>query len=180
MRMIGKPLEKLWSACTSLLRKKRGGSLHTAPTATLKWSSIRNGVKFLSFGVPIERRTVAPAPSDCSIASKTVWIPRGFGFAAFSDGSSAGITGSPTKDDDGAILESVLFDLRLFVAVFTVPSRTNGRIHPMTSRYCTKTANMIAAVLKSVARSHFIERRDAFLYSPDLRAREALRSDWKK
>ena len=94
-----------------------------SPTPTLKWSSMRKGVKLRSLGVPIERRTVAPAPSDCSRASKKVWIPRGFGAVAFKDGSAGGITGRPWKFDDGAaMVERVLLVLNLstFESVLSV------------------------------------------------------------
>ena len=64
-------------------------------------------MKFRSFGVPIERRTVAPAPSACSMASKTVLIARGWGEVASREGSLGGMTGSPTKVEAGAIVESV-------------------------------------------------------------------------
>ena len=45
-----------------------GWSGNPAPSAMRKWSSIRNGEMFRRAGVPIERRTVAPAPSAVSIA----------------------------------------------------------------------------------------------------------------
>ncbi len=38
---------------------------------------MRKGEKFLSCGVPIERRTRAPAPSACSRAKKALRIVRG-------------------------------------------------------------------------------------------------------
>ena len=64
-------------------------------------------MKFRSLGVPIERRTVAPAPSACSMASKTVLIARDLGDIASSEGSLGGMTGSPTNVEAGAIAESV-------------------------------------------------------------------------
>lgn len=42
----------------------------------MKWSSMRKGEKLRSLAVPIERRTRAPAPSDCSIARKAWRIVR--------------------------------------------------------------------------------------------------------
>lgn len=38
---------------------------------------MRKGLKLLRFGVPIDRRTLAPAPSACSTARKTFRIARG-------------------------------------------------------------------------------------------------------
>lgn len=38
---------------------------------------MRNGEKFFNCGVPIERRTRAPAPSACSRARNAFWIPLG-------------------------------------------------------------------------------------------------------
>jgi hypothetical protein len=43
----------------------------------VKWSSMRKGERFRSLGVPIERRTRAPTPSDCSVAWKARRIARG-------------------------------------------------------------------------------------------------------
>ena len=89
-------------------------------------------MKFLSLGVPIERRTVAPAPSDCSIASKTVRIARGFGEVALSDGSSGGITGRPTKVEEGAMVDRALFATalsELFEIVLSVLDRKNARMY---------------------------------------------------
>lgn len=37
---------------------------------------MRKGEKFLNWGVPMLRRTLAPAPSDCSIARKALRIAR--------------------------------------------------------------------------------------------------------
>lgn len=48
-----------------------GWSGKPAPFPMVKWSSIRKGLKLRNFGVPIERRTRAPAPSACSMARKT-------------------------------------------------------------------------------------------------------------
>lgn len=65
----------------------------------LKWSSIRNGLKFLSFGVPIDLRTLAPTPSDCSMARKAFRMARGtdmFGDCV-REGSCGGTTGRPGK-----------------------------------------------------------------------------------
>lgn len=62
----------------------------------VKWSSIRNGEKFFSCGVPIERRTRAPAPSDCSMARKALRIARvtvmfaGFGVPYIEIGGNSG------------------------------------------------------------------------------------------
>ena len=70
-----------------------------------KWSSMRKGLKLRSLGVPIERRTVAPAPSACSMASKTLAMPLGLGEAAVREGSLGGMTGRPTKVDEGDIVE---------------------------------------------------------------------------
>ena len=47
-----------------------GWSGKPAPGEMVKWSSIRKGEKLRSLGMPIERRTRAPAPSDCSTARK--------------------------------------------------------------------------------------------------------------
>ena len=54
-----------------------GWSGKPAPGETEKWSSIRKGEKLRSFEVPIERRTRAPAPSDCSMARNACLIPLG-------------------------------------------------------------------------------------------------------
>lgn len=88
-------------------------------------------MKFFSLGDPIERRTVAPAPSACSRASKTVLMARGLGETALRDGSSGGMTGSPTKVADGAIVEIVLFVLvlRCFDVVFKMLDRRKLRIY---------------------------------------------------
>lgn len=75
------------------------------PVLLLKWSSIRNGVKFLSWRVPIERRTRAPSPSGVSIASKNFAIPRGLGVEVIREGSFGGITGRPTKVEAGSLAE---------------------------------------------------------------------------
>jgi hypothetical protein len=60
---------------------------------------IKNGLRFLSFGVPIERRTFAPTPSDCCTAKKDWRTARAIdelsGF--MSDGSDGGTTGRPGK-----------------------------------------------------------------------------------
>lgn len=54
-----------------------GWSGNPAPGFTEKWSSMRNGEKFLSCGVPMDLLTRAPAPSDCSTARKALRIARG-------------------------------------------------------------------------------------------------------
>lgn len=61
---------------------------------------MRNGEKFRSLGVPIERRTRAPAPSDCSIARKAWRIARGrLMFVGLSGAKNVGGTrGSPKKE----------------------------------------------------------------------------------
>jgi LSD1 subclass zinc finger protein len=56
-----------------------------------KWSSMRNGLKFRSLGVPTLLLTRAPAPSDCSTARNDLAILRG---ATVVRGSS-GMTGRP-------------------------------------------------------------------------------------
>ena len=61
----------------------------------LKWSSIRNGEKFRNSGVPIERRTRAPAPSACSMARKALRITRGTDIFEVIVGS--GMRGGPSK-----------------------------------------------------------------------------------
>ena len=62
---------------------------------------MRNGEKFRSFGVPIERRTRAPAPSDCSIAKKAWRIARGtvIFVGLFRAKNVGGTSGSPKKED---------------------------------------------------------------------------------
>lgn len=42
-----------------------------------KWSSIKKGVRLRRAGVPMERRTRAPWPSDCSTAKKALLMVRG-------------------------------------------------------------------------------------------------------
>ncbi len=61
---------------------------------------MRNGEKFRSFDVPIERRTRAPAPSDCSMARKAWRIARGtVMFVGLLEAKKVGGTrGSPKKD----------------------------------------------------------------------------------
>lgn len=49
-----------------------GWSGKPAFSPIVKWSSIRNGEKFLSCGTPMDRRTRAPAPSDFSTAWKAL------------------------------------------------------------------------------------------------------------
>lgn len=71
-----------------------------APGLIVKWSSIRKGEKLRSCGVPIDLRTRAPAPSDCSMAKKAFRIARGI--VIFADFGApyictAGNTGSPRK-----------------------------------------------------------------------------------
>jgi len=66
----------------------------------VKWSSIRNGEKFRNCAVPIERLTLAPAPSDCSIARNALRMALGTDmFAGFGAPyiSTGGRTGSPLK-----------------------------------------------------------------------------------
>ncbi len=65
---------------------------------------MRKGVKCRSLGVPIERRTTAPAPSDCSRARKENLISRGVVMFVVVDVSRVGITGSPRK---GVVVEVV-------------------------------------------------------------------------
>lgn len=67
----------------------------------VKHTSIKNGVKLRSCAVPTDLRTRAPAPSACSMASKTFAILLGAGFWAFSDGSLGGMTGRPLKPAEG-------------------------------------------------------------------------------
>lgn len=76
----------------------------------------------------MDRLTVAPAPSDCSRARKTFWMPLGFGEAALREGSSGGMTGSPTK---GAIVECdlLVFRFRVFDMLFNVFDFRKGRIY---------------------------------------------------
>jgi hypothetical protein len=76
---------------------------------------MRNGLKLRSFGVPIERLTVAPAPSACSTASKTLAMPRVLGEVAVREGSLGGMTGRPTNVDEGDIVVWVLVVLVLSV-----------------------------------------------------------------
>ncbi len=79
-----------------------GWSGKPAPGETLKWSSIRKGEKFRSFGVPMERRTRAPAPSDCSMARKACLMARGtVMLAGLSEAKKvAGIRGRPKNEVD--------------------------------------------------------------------------------
>ena len=70
-------------------------------------------MKLRSLGVPIERRTVAPAPSDWDVASKTLRMPRGVGFVAVREGSSGGMTGYPTH-----FVVVVLFVIMVLVVMF--------------------------------------------------------------
>ena len=61
---------------------------------------MRNGEKLRSCGVPIERRTRAPAPSDCSIAKKALRIARGIVMFAGFDApyiARGGMRGKPLK-----------------------------------------------------------------------------------
>lgn len=74
----------------------------------------------------MERRTVAPAPSDCSLARKVALMARGFGDAAFNEGSSCGMTGRPTNVDCAAIVEECL---RLFASLLNVFVRKTDRIY---------------------------------------------------
>ena len=63
----------------------------------------------------MDRLTVAPAPSDCSTASKTLAIPRVLGDVAVREGSLGGMTGRPTNVDEGDIVLCVLVVLVLSV-----------------------------------------------------------------
>lgn len=76
---------------------------------------MRKGLKLRSLGVPIDRLTVAPAPSACSMASKTFAMPRVLGVAAVREGSLGGMTGRPTNVDEGDIVDCVLIVLVLSV-----------------------------------------------------------------
>ena len=74
----------------------------------------------------MERRTVAPAPSDCSRANSTVLMALGLGDAAFNDGSSGGMTGRPTNAGCAAIVEDCL---RFFASLLKVFVRKKDRIY---------------------------------------------------
>lgn len=87
----------------------------------------QNGVKLRNSRVPIERRTLAPAPSACSTASKTLWMPRGEEVAEFSEGSLGGITGSPRKVVAAAIV-LLCWTWRLGVVVVVDDVLMNGLI----------------------------------------------------
>jgi len=64
-----------------------------APGLMEKWSSMRNGLKFFRFGVPMDLRTRAPAPSACSTARKTLRMARGADmFAAWRWVSTAAVS----------------------------------------------------------------------------------------
>ncbi|KAK4667079.1 LOW QUALITY PROTEIN: hypothetical protein QC763_0053680 [Podospora pseudopauciseta] len=54
-----------------------GWSGKPAPGETEKWSSMRKGLRERREGVPMERRTVAPAPSDCCFARRVLRMRRG-------------------------------------------------------------------------------------------------------
>lgn len=88
-------------------------------------TQIKNGLTFFILGVPIDRLTVAPAPSDCSRASSICLIARGFGDAAFRDGSSGAMGGKPTNPCCAAIV-----DLKFFVILLRVFALKKGRIYP--------------------------------------------------
>ena len=103
VRVIWKP--GTWS--DGKMVKPRDSQPHASNASGTMTTYIKNGVKFRSFAVPIDRRTVAPAPSDCSRASNTLLMARGTGLAALRQGSSGGMTGRPTKVLDGAIAENV-------------------------------------------------------------------------
>ena len=62
---------------------------------------MRNGEKLRSFDVPIERRTRAPAPSDCSMARKAWRIARGtvMFVGLLEEKKLGGTRGSPMKKD---------------------------------------------------------------------------------
>lgn len=77
-------------------------------------------MKFLNWPVPILLRTLAPAPSGVSIASKNFLMPLVLGSFALREGSSGGMTGRPMKDDFGAADIVALLctcDIVVFVAV---------------------------------------------------------------
>ena len=78
-----------------------GWSGKPASDAEEKWSSMRKGEKFRSLGVPIERRTRAPAPSDCSIARKAWRMARGTLMFVGLLGAKkvGGMSGSPKYED---------------------------------------------------------------------------------
>ena len=61
---------------------------------------MRKGEKFRSFDVPIDRRTRAPAPSDCSIAKKAWRIARGIDMFVGLLGAKkvGGMRGRPKKE----------------------------------------------------------------------------------
>ena len=73
----------------------------------------------------MDRLTVAPAPSACSIASKTLAMPRVLGEVAVREGSLGGMTGRPTNVDDGDIVVCVLvvFVLRVLEMLLDVDLR---------------------------------------------------------
>lgn len=78
-----------------------GWSGNPEPGELVKWSSMRKGLKLRSCGVPIERRTLAPTPSDCWTAKKALRIARGTDIAsAFVSPyiSVGGMTGRPSKE----------------------------------------------------------------------------------
>ena len=64
--------------------------------------------------------------SDCSRASMILLIPRGFGDAAFRDGSLGGMTGRPTNSDCVAIVED---SPRFFASVLSELVRRIVRIY---------------------------------------------------
>lgn len=112
-------------------------------------------MKFLNFGVPTDLLTVAPAPSAWLVASKTCWMPRFFGSEAFREGSSGGMTGKPTKVDEGPMAEKVRVELllnrRVLVMELNVLDRRNGRMYSRSgSRWMKTMARMITKREKTV------------------------------
>jgi hypothetical protein len=131
-----------------------------------KWSSMRNGLKLRSFGVPTLLRTRAPAPSDCSTARNDCAILRG---AAVVRGSS-GITGKPRN-------MVVVLDISPVVLknVFVIGVMCFDRPVSLASMYSLLyTATAIAMMAKKMDERVFIGGREALYISGSLR-RENVR-----
>ena len=66
---------------------------------------MRNGEKLRNLAVPMERRTLAPTPSDCSMARKACRIARETDISEIVDAAlskDGGITGRPSNVAKGA------------------------------------------------------------------------------
>lgn len=115
---------------------------------------MRNGEKLRSLGVPTERRTRAPAPSDCSIARKDLAILRG----AEVVNCSSGITGSPRNMPLDAMSVEIVVKLRVGVKCLV------KRVKRESIYGLLYIAAAIAMTTKKIEESVFISQTDG-LYS---------------